>query len=97
MPKAYWIARVDVNDAEAYKAYVAGAGPAFAEFGGKFLARGGKALAAEGVARARNVVIEFPSFQAAADCYNSPAYQAAKAHRLPAAIGEIVIVEGIEP
>jgi uncharacterized protein (DUF1330 family) len=97
MPKGYWIARVDVKDPETYKAYVAGAGPAFAEFGGKFLVRGGKHLAAEGTARARNVVIEFPSFQAACDCYNSPVYQEAKAHRLPVAIAEIVIVEGMEP
>ncbi|HZV21374.1 MAG TPA: DUF1330 domain-containing protein, partial [Hyphomicrobiales bacterium] len=29
MPKGYWIAHVDVNDAEAYKSYIAGAAPAF--------------------------------------------------------------------
>ena len=51
----------------------------------------------KGQARSRNVVIEFPSYQAALDCYNSKEYQAARAHRLPAATGEIVIVEGVEP
>jgi uncharacterized protein (DUF1330 family) len=30
MPKGYWIARVDVRDAEGYKDYVTTAGPAFA-------------------------------------------------------------------
>ncbi len=99
MSKGYWIAHVDVKDAdlagESYKAYVSGAAPAFQEFGAKFLARGGAVYAAEGVARARNVVIEFPSYQAAIDCYNSPAYQAAMVHRHAVSTAEIVIVEGI--
>jgi len=96
MAKGYWIARVDVNDPETYKAYVSGAAPAFAQYGAKFLVRGGQIAAVEGQARVRNVVIEFPSFQAALDCYNSPAYQAAKDHRVRASIGEIVIAEGYE-
>jgi uncharacterized protein (DUF1330 family) len=95
MQKAYWIARVDVNDPEAYKAYISGAGPVFERYGAKFIVRGGKFHAAEGKARARNVVIEFPSFQAALDCYNDPDYEAARAHRLPVSSAEIVIVEGL--
>ena len=43
----------------------------------------------------RNVVIEFPSLQAAVDCYNSPEYQAAKAKREGAGIANIVLVEGV--
>ncbi len=100
MSKGYWIAHVDVKDAdlagEAYGAYVSGAAPAFQEFGAKLLARGGKVYTAEGVARSRTVVIEFPSFQAAIDCYNSPAYQAASVHRHAVSTAEIVIVEGIK-
>ncbi len=97
MPKAYWIARVDVKDAETYKNYVSGAAPAFAEYGARFLVRGSTPHAVEGVARSRNVVIEFPSLEAAKACYDSAVYQAAKAHRLPVADAEIVIVEGYEP
>ena len=33
MAKGYWIARVDVRDAEGYKGYVASAKPAFERFG----------------------------------------------------------------
>ncbi len=95
MQKAYWIARVDVKDPEGYKAYVAAAAPAFEQYGAKFIVRGGKTHAAEGTARARNVVIEFPSYQAALDCFNSPVYQAARAHRLPVSTAEVVIVEGV--
>ncbi|MEO9615573.1 MAG: DUF1330 domain-containing protein [Nitratireductor sp.] len=96
MPKAYWIAHVDVRDPERYKDYVATAKPAFERYGANFLARGGTYEAMEGKGRARNVVIEFPSLQAAKDCYNSPEYQAAKAIRVTVADAEMVIVEGYE-
>ncbi|MDR3462298.1 MAG: DUF1330 domain-containing protein [Beijerinckiaceae bacterium] len=93
--KGYWIARFDVADPEAHKRYAEAAKPAFEAAGAKFLARGGAAFAAEGQARARNVVIEFPSYQAAVDCYNSPVYRNAAKHREGLSIGEIVIVEGL--
>jgi uncharacterized protein (DUF1330 family) len=95
MPKAYWIARVDVRDPEGYKAYLATATPAFARFGANFLARGGSTEAVEGHGRARNVIIEFPSLEQARNCYNSDEYQAAKAIRQKVAEGEIVLVEGV--
>ena len=93
--KGYWIARVDVRDAERYPDYVATAKPAFERFGARFLARGGEANAMEGQARARNVVIEFPSVRHALDCYNSPEYQKAVAIRQAVADSELVIVEGV--
>ena len=96
MPKAYWIARVDVNDAETYKKYVETGKPAFERYKAKFLARGGKTEQVEGQGRARNVVIEFPSLQDALDCYNSPEYSAARAIRQKVSQGEWVLVEGVE-
>jgi uncharacterized protein (DUF1330 family) len=96
MPKGYWIAHVDVRDPERYKDYVATAKPAFERHGAKFLARGGDHEVMEGNGRPRNVVIEFPSKQAAIDCYNSPEYQAAKAIRVTVADADMVIVDGVE-
>jgi uncharacterized protein (DUF1330 family) len=95
MAKGYWVARVDVRDADRYPDYVATAKPAFERFGANFLARGGNANTIEGPGRARNVIIEFPSFQDAVDCYNSPEYQEAVKIRQSCADGEIVIVEGM--
>ncbi|MGN7955855.1 DUF1330 domain-containing protein [Agrobacterium tumefaciens] len=95
MAKGYWIARVDVRDRERYKDYVTTAKPAFERFGANFLARGGALTELEGKARARNVVIEFPSVQHAIDCYNSPEYQAAAKIRQEIADAEMMIVEGI--
>ena len=94
MPKAYWIAHVDVRDPDRYKDYVATAKPAFERYGARFLARGGPYEALEGTGRGRNVVIEFPSFEAARDCYNSPEYQEAKAIRQSVAEADMIIVEG---
>ena len=94
MAKGYWIARVDVRDPERYKDYVAAARPAFEKYGAVFLARGGRYERLEGQVRARNVVIEFPSLEAAHDCYHSPEYQVAAAIRQEVADTEMVIVEG---
>ena len=97
MPKAYWIARVDIKNAERYPDYVSTARPAFERFGAKFIVRGGAATPLEGHTRARNVVIEFASLDDALACYNSPEYQAAVKIRQAAAESDLVIVEGYEP
>lgn len=96
MPKGYWIARLTVNDAARYPEYVATAAPAYARFGAKLIVRAGKFDAVEGVARPRNVVVEFPTYQAAIDCYNSPEYTAARAIRQAIADGEFIIIEGYD-
>ncbi len=94
MAKGYWIARVDVNDADRYPDYVSTAKPAFERHGAKFLVRGGETHSLEGTNRARNVVIEFASVQDALDCYNSPEYQDAIKIRQVVADSELIIVEG---
>ncbi len=97
MPKAYWIARVDVTDPDAYAQYMALGPAALIAGGGRLLSRGGRAVALEGPAPPqRNVVIEFDSMEAALACHDSPAYRAAREKRSGAAEVEIVIVEGLE-
>jgi uncharacterized protein (DUF1330 family) len=96
MAKGYWVARVDVHNTEAYKDYVASNGVAFAKFGGRFLVRGGQFENPQGTSRSRNVVLEFPSYQAALDCWNSPEYKAAKAKQQGGAEMDIIIIEGYD-
>lgn len=96
MPKGYWIARVDVTNAEGYAPYAAAAGPAVAKFGGRYLARGGRSESLQGPARSRNVIVEFPSYQAALEAWNSPEYQDAKRQREGHCEAEFVVVEGFE-
>jgi len=71
MAKGYWVANIDVHDPDGYKAYVAANAVPFKQFGAKFLTRGGKSEAVEGKFRSRVVVIEFPSYEAALNCYHS--------------------------
>jgi uncharacterized protein (DUF1330 family) len=94
--KGYWIARVDVHDPEGYKGYLAANAAAFRKYGGRFLVRGGRSHNPEGGQRQRNVVIEFPSYQAAYDCWYSPEYQAAIARRRPYSTGDFLIIEGYD-
>ena len=96
MAKGYWIAGVDVSDPEAYQAYVRENGVAFAKFGGRFLVRGGSHRAAEGVARARQVVIEFKDYATALACFDSEEYQQARELRVKASQTELAIVEGYD-
>lgn len=93
--KAYWIARVTITDPDPYKVYAETAPAAFEKYNAKILARGGRCEQLEGDGRPRNVVIEFPSFEDAIACYNSPEYQAARENRVGAGEAEIVIVEGV--
>jgi uncharacterized protein (DUF1330 family) len=96
MAKGYWITRLDVSDAEAYKPYAEGAGPAIAAFGGRFLVRGGAFETLEGTSRSRNVLVEFKDYDTALACFHSPEYQAVYVKRLPVSTGEHLIVEGYE-
>ncbi len=96
MAKGYWIARVDINDPEAYKAYLAANGAVFQKFGARYVVRGGASETVEGTVRQRNVILEFPSYDAALACYRSPDYQPVKALRTRASDADIVIVEGYE-
>ena len=96
MAKGYWLARIDIHDAEGYKDYVALNQEPIAAHGGRFLVRGGPHETPEGTARDRNVVIEFPSYQAARDCFYSDGYQRALAVRQRHSTGDVVIVEGYE-
>lgn len=96
MAKGYWIASVDVTDAEAYKDYVRANAEAFGKYGARFLVRGGEAQVVEGQARSRVVVIEFPDYQTALACYRSPEYAKARALRECASVGDLVVVEGYD-
>ena len=92
--KGYWIARLNVEDDAAYGRYRALNSIAFAKFGGRFLVRGGPYLLAKGHGRQHNVVIEFPSGEAARACYHSPEYQAALKELVDAGPTDMIVIDG---
>ena len=81
MAKGYWIAHLEVDDAEAYKAYFAANEQPFAKYGARFLVRSGRSAQKEGALRGRHVVIEFKDYATALACYESPENQRALAIR----------------
>lgn len=96
MAKGYWIGRVEVSDLEQYKLYVAANALPFQQYGARFLVRGGQFENPEGESRSRNVVLEFPSYQAALDCWHSPDYQAAIKLREAVSTIDLIIIEGYD-
>ena len=96
MAKGYWIGRVDVHNEDGYKPYAAANAAIFKKFGGRYLVRAGTFECPEGAARSRNVVIEFPDYETALACYNSPEYQENVKVRLPHSEADIVIIEGYD-
>jgi uncharacterized protein (DUF1330 family) len=94
MTKAYWVAHVEIDDAEAYEAYRQANSLPFARYGARFLVRGGEQQVVEGSAKSRTVVIEFADLETARACYHSPEYQAAKALREPVSRADVMIVAG---
>jgi uncharacterized protein (DUF1330 family) len=97
MPKGYWIGRVDVDDPDKYNEYIAAAAVPFKKYGARLVVgRGTKFETVEGKSRARNVVIEFPSYQAALDCWHSPEYERALAIRASITRADIIVIEGYD-
>jgi uncharacterized protein (DUF1330 family) len=98
MAKGYIIARVTVNDDDAYMEYAKRARVEMAKHGARILVLGGRNEALQGEARPRNVVLEFPSYEAAKGYYESEGYQAARAFRTADGVseGEFLLIEGFD-
>ena len=96
MAKGYWVVAGDVIDPEGYKLYVAENAKAFRKYGGRFLARGGKSEAVERAGRSRTVLIEFPDYATAMQCYRSSEYAKAIELRKGKADLNVVVVEGYD-
>jgi len=96
MPRGYWIVSVDVDNLEIYQTYIAANAEPFRKYGARFLVRSGQFENPEGTSRSRNVLIEFPSYQTALDCWKSAEYQNAIKLRQPVSQMNLVIIEGYD-
>lgn len=96
MSKGYILSAYrEINDPEKLAAYGALAGPAVEAAGGRFLARGGSVTAHEHGLEQRTVVIEFESYEAALQLYESEKYREALAVLGDAVIRDFRVVEGV--
>jgi uncharacterized protein (DUF1330 family) len=95
MPKGYVIAHATVTDPEKWGQYAAQTKVALDKFGGTPIVRGGRCDIIEGRGTARNVVLEFPSYEAALGYARSAEYAAAKVTRDGAGTMDMTVVEGV--
>ena len=94
--KGYWIGNNVIHDmAELYR-YRDANRETMNRYGAKFIVMHGQVENTEGIAFPKWTVVEFPSYQAAVDCYHDPAYQEAKKIRMAISEGNAVIVEGYD-
>lgn len=96
MPKGYWIANSDVRDMEGLMKYRAANREIMTKYGAKFLVMHGQQIVEERPYRSKQTLVEFPTYQDAVDCFNSPEYQEAVKLRHAVSEGSMVIVEGYE-
>jgi uncharacterized protein (DUF1330 family) len=96
MPKGYWIPHLDVPNMDAFQAYRTTADAWHKTNGSRLLARGGRHEVMEGKFRARNVLREYDSFDAALAAYSSPEYTRAHKLREGHADCDFLIVEGYD-
>ena len=78
----YVIGTYDITDPKGYEGYVPGVVPLLLKHGAEILVADYQAEALEGRAPGVNVVLKFPSEEAARNWYNDPAYIPVKQIRL---------------
>ena len=96
MPKGNWVAKANILDNEKLSRYGKQAEVAIEKFGGKFLVRGGQHETKEGIDFARNVVVEFDSYDKALTAYESEEYKKALQLLEGGADRMYAVVEGYE-
>ena len=100
MTIGYWVEFADVTDPDGYKSYLSEVQSVFRKYGARYLTRGGQGENPEGQPRSRVVVLEFPTFDAALECYHSPGYAKVMELRAGKSIMDLAIVpeyEGKQP
>ena len=95
--KGYVLAiREKMNDPAAFNRYEEAAMPTLNGREMLFLSAYGRIRTLEGQKALGAVIIEFPSFDAAEDWYDSPAYEKARSLRADAADYRFILVEGLQ-
>ena len=95
MAKGYIVADIHVRDKEGFEKFREMAKPVLEECSGKVLVRTPNTETREGKKTGVVVVLEFESMDQARKCYESEAYQAAKAVRDKACDTDLFLAEGV--
>jgi uncharacterized protein (DUF1330 family) len=93
----YYIISYNIDDPEMFAKYPPLAIAIINKYGGKVLATDTEALNIEGKGKMMNVIVQFPSREAALNCYNDPEYKEVKKLRINATSETtMVLAKGLE-
>ena len=95
MAKGYMVADLHVRDKAGLEKFIEMAKPILKEYDAKVLVRTPNAEVREGKKTGIVVILEFESMDKARKCYESEAYQAAKAVRDKACDTDLFLAEGV--
>ena len=96
MPKAYWIAHIDVSNPDGYKAYVAANAEPLRKYGAKFLVRGGQfEIPKDRSARAMSCSSSRTT-RPRSPATIRPSIRPAIKLRTPHSAGDVIIIEGYD-
>jgi uncharacterized protein (DUF1330 family) len=97
--KGYWINQSDVTDEARHAVYAKAVAEFLALRGAETLvfSQAGRREVVEGSPRSRQLIQEFPDYEAALAAYHSEEYQEIKKLRRNTATIDLVIAEGFEP
>jgi uncharacterized protein (DUF1330 family) len=98
MPAAFIIAQMTILDQVVFDEYAPLAGASVLKYGGEFVfgGKGPRAMLEGGLQMPFVAIAKFPSYVRAMEWYNSPDYVPLIKMRNTAAIGTLMIVEGID-
>ena len=88
-----WVVHIDVEDEEKYGEYIKGSTAVAEKHGGVFIARGGRYVQKEGREYPRNVLVRYPTYEAAVEAYESDDYQAIVGLAMEASDRHLTILE----
>ena len=90
----YWMVRTtEIRDQDAIEQYRKLWPDIGSRYNAKILASRGEHKTVEGEDKPRNLLVEFPTYQDALDCYNDPDYAVAIEYMKKACDRELVIIE----
>jgi uncharacterized protein (DUF1330 family) len=78
----YYIICYNIDDPNAFAKYPPLAGAIISKYGGNVLAMDTNAISIEGEGKMMNAIVQFPSQEAALNCYNDREYQEIKKIRI---------------
>jgi uncharacterized protein (DUF1330 family) len=96
MAKGYWIFASMFTMKRATRPTRWPVRPSARNSGGRYLVRSGRFTDVEGQSRSRNVVVEFPDYEAALACYHSAEYQQNLKIRKSYSTADFIVIEGFD-